>query len=154
MNELLKTLLGHEEELQFDAFTNDDALRLGSLIRQIAKEQIGKGVAIHIENDSYPLFTHYMEGTSEGNTYWVNAKKNVVKHFGHSSLYVGEEFKAKGTTFKESSGLPESDYQGEGGSFPLVVRGAGRIGTITVSGLPGEQDHQLVVDGIRRFLQK
>ncbi|MCD1260149.1 heme-degrading domain-containing protein [Paenibacillus athensensis] len=154
MNEFMKTLLGHEEELQFDAFSNEDALRLGTLIRQIALDEVGKGVAIHIENDRHPLFTHYMEGSSEGNTYWIQAKKNVVKHFGHSSLYVGESFKAQGTTFKLSSGLPESDYQGEGGSFPLLVRGEGRIGTITVSGLPGEEDHQLVVTGIRRFLQK
>ena len=46
-----------------------------------------------------------------------------------------------------------TEYQGEGGSFPVVIRGKGRIGTITVSGLSGEEDHNLAVEGIRRFLK-
>ncbi|MHB8061405.1 MAG: heme-binding protein [Ruminiclostridium sp.] len=80
------------------------------------------------------------------------AKKNVVNHFGNSSLYVGEMFKDMGTTFKDGSTLPLSEYQGEGGSFPLKIRGQGKIGTITVSGLTGEEDHNLAVEGIKRFL--
>ncbi|MFF2092317.1 heme-degrading domain-containing protein [Paenibacillus sp. NPDC058174] len=154
MNDELKRLLAQEEELQFTAFTNEDALQLGLIICQIVKEEIGKGVAIHIENDEHPLFTHYMEGTSKENVYWVNTKKNVVNHFGHSSLYVGELFKSQGTTFKDGANLPLSEYQGEGGSFPLIVRGQGKVGTVTVSGLAGEEDHQLAVDGIRKLLAK
>ncbi|WP_127534698.1 heme-degrading domain-containing protein [Paenibacillus kobensis] len=153
MNELTTNLLAQEEELQFDAFTNEDAFTLGSLICKIAAEEIGKGIAVHIENDEHPLFTHYMAGTSKENIYWVNTKKNVVNHYGHSSLYVGEIYKAQGTTFKDGSGLPLSDYQGEGGSFPIVVRGQGKIGTVTVSGLTGEEDHWCAVEGIRRMLK-
>lgn len=154
MNDLMKTLLAQEEELQFDSFTNEDALQLGNIVVQHAKDAFGKGIAVHIENDEHPLYTHYMAGTSKDNIYWVNTKKNVVNHFGHSSLYVGEMFRDKGTTFPESSGLPLSDYQGEGGSFPIIVRGQGKVGTITVSGLTGEEDHQAAVDGIRKFLKK
>lgn len=154
MNDLMKTLLQQEEELQFDSFTNEDALQLGLLIVKIAKEEVGKGIAVHIENDRYPLFTHYMEGTSQDNIYWVNAKKNVVNHFGNSSLYVGEMFRDQGTTFKDGSGLPLSDYQGEGGSFPILVRGKGKAGTVTVSGLTGEEDHATAVAGIRKLLKK
>ena len=153
MNEIMTTLLKQEEELQFTSFKNEDALTLGTIICKIAKEEIKKGVAVHIENDEYPLFTHYMEGTSKDNIYWVNTKKNVVNHFGNSSLYVGEMYKDQGTTFKDGSNLPLSEYQGEGGSFPLIVRGQGKIGTITVSGLTGEEDHNLAVEGIRRFLK-
>ncbi|MFC5531208.1 heme-degrading domain-containing protein [Cohnella yongneupensis] len=151
MNELLTTLLEQEENLQFDAFSNDDALQLGNLIVGLAKE-LGKGIAVHIENDAHPLYTHYMAGTNEGNIYWINTKKNVVKHFGHSSLYVGEKYKSEGTTFKESSGLSADEYQGEGGSFPIVVKGQGRIGTVTVTGLTGEEDHWFAAEGIRRLL--
>lgn len=154
MNEMMKTLLAQEEELQFDSFTNEDALKLGLIICQIAKEEISKGIAVHIENDEHPLFTHYMKGTSKDNIYWVNTKKNVVNHYGHSSLYVGEMFRDMGTTFKDGSNLPLSDYQGEGGSFPLIIRGQGKFGTITVSGLTGEEDHALAVQGIRKFLSK
>lgn len=154
MNEIMQALLSQEEELQFDSFTNEDAFRLGCEIVRIAKEEIGRGIAVHIENDEHPLFTHYMEGTTKENVYWVTAKKNVVNHFGHSSLYVGEMFKAQGTTFKDGSNLPLSDYQGEGGSFPILVRGRGKAGTVTVSGLTGEEDHAAAVEGIRRLLAK
>lgn len=154
MNEMMKTLLAQEEELQFSSFTNEDAMELGLIICKIAKDEIGRGIAVYIENNEHPLFTHYMQGTSKENTYWINAKKKVVNHFEHSSLYIGEMFRDMGTTFKDGSNLPLTEYQGEGGSFPLIIRGQGKIGTVTVSGLTGEEDHQVAVDGIRRFLLK
>lgn len=153
MSDLLNELLGQEEELQFEAFANDEALTLGSLIVGLAKE-LGKGIAVHIENDAHPLYTHYMAGTNEGNIYWINAKKNVVNRFGHSSLYVGEKYKAEGTTFKEASGLSADEYQAEGGCFPILVKGQGKVGTVTVTGLTGEEDHWFAVEGIRRLLAR
>jgi len=152
MDITLEILLAQEDELQFDDFTNEDALQLGLLIIKIAKEEIKKGVAVHIEYDEYPLFTHFMEGTTGNNLYWVNAKKNVVKRFKNSSFYVGEMYKKQGTTFHEATNLAETEYQAEGGSFPLIVHGQDRIGSITVSGLTGEEDHALAIEGVKRYL--
>ena len=152
MNTTLKALLAQEDELRFENFNNEDALQLGLLITKIAREEIKKGVALHIEYDECPLFTHYMEGTSGNNIYWVNAKKNVVKKFGNSSLYIGEMYKNEGTTFHEATKLPSTEFQAEGGSFPLIIRGQGRIGSVTVSGLTSQEDHELAVEGIKRYL--
>lgn len=152
MKETLERLLSQEEVLQFDRFNNEDALQIGLLIVKIAKEEIKKGVAVHIEFDDCPLFTHYMEGTSAGNLYWVSTKKNVVKKYDHSSLYIGEMYKDQGTAFFAATGLSDQEYQAEGGSFPLILRGQGRKGTVTVSGLTGEEDHALAVEGIKRYL--
>lgn len=152
MNAILENLLMQEDTLQFEHFNNEDALNLGLLIVRIAKEEIKKGISVHIEYDEYPLFTHYMEGTSANNTYWVNTKKNVVKRYNHSSLYIGEMYKDQGTTFFAATGSSDQEYQAEGGSFPLIVRGKGRIGTITVSGLTGEEDHAAAALGIKRYL--
>jgi uncharacterized protein (UPF0303 family) len=154
MNTILETLLAQEGDCQFEHFNNEDALQLGLLIVQIAKEEIKKSIAVHIEIDEHPLFTHYMEGTSGNNLYWVTAKKNVVKKFEHSSLYIGEMFKDQGTTFHKATGLSDGEFQAEGGSFPLMVRGKGRIGSVTVSGLTGEEDHALAVEGIKRYSSK
>ena len=118
MSDFLKALLSQEEELQFESFTNEDALELGRIIVEHARAVIGKGIAVHIENGEYPLFTHYMTGTSKDNVYWVNAKKNVVTTTAQLAL-VGEKYKAEGTTSKRPSGLSLKEYQGEGGSFPL-----------------------------------
>ena len=41
-----------------------------------------------------------------------------------------------------------SDYAPHGGSFPLIVAGAGVIGSVTVSGLPQRADHELVVEAL------
>lgn len=154
MKKTLNELLLQEEKLQFDSFSNEDALQLGLIIVNIAKDEIKKGIAVHIEMDDCTLFTHFMEGTSADNLYWVNAKKNTVKKYGNSSFYIGEMYKEQGTTFHKATKLSDKEYQAEGGSFPLIVCGKGRIGTITVSGLTGEEDHEVATDGIMRFLSK
>jgi len=39
-----------------------------------------------------------------------------------------------------------------GGSFPIRVKGAGIVGAITVSGVPGRDDHGFVVRAIAGHL--
>lgn len=151
MSEKLQELLAQEEELQFDSFDNDDALALGNLIVAMAKAN-REGIAVHIENDAHPLYTHYMAGTNEGNIYWINAKKNVVNRFGHSSHYMNQKYKAEGTTFKEATGLSTDEFQAEGGCFPIIVKGKGKVGTVTITGLTSERDHWYAVEGIRKYL--
>jgi uncharacterized protein (UPF0303 family) len=148
----LSELLAQEEYLQYDAFSSATAMAIGLEACRIAREEVKRPVAVHVEMDGYPLFTHFMDGTDENNLYWVTVKKNVVKRFGHSSLYVGLECKSRGTTFGSESGLPESDYRAEGGSIPLVVRETGRVGSVTVSGLSGEEDHAVAVKAMRSVL--
>jgi uncharacterized protein (UPF0303 family) len=93
-----------------------------------------------------------LPGTSADNDLWIRRKNNVVNHYGHSSLYVGAQFRSKGTTFEQSSRLDIAQYAAHGGAFPLIVRNVGVIGTVTVSGLPQEEDHLLIVEVLREFL--
>lgn len=44
-------------------------------------------------------------------------------------------------------------FAAHGGSFPLYVRGVGAVATVTVSGLPQRDDHDLVVEALRGHLQ-
>ncbi len=48
--------------------------------------------------------------------------------------------------------LDESEFAAHGGAFPVIGRGVGVVGTVTVSGLPQEEDHRLVVSVLRSFL--
>ncbi len=47
-----------------------------------------------------------------------------------------------------------ADYATDGGSFPLNVEGAGVVGSVTVSGLPQRDDHNLVVEALCLMLGK
>jgi uncharacterized protein (UPF0303 family) len=44
------------------------------------------------------------------------------------------------------------EFSAHGGCFPIRVRGVGIVACATVSGLPQEEDHALVVECLRRFM--
>jgi uncharacterized protein (UPF0303 family) len=103
---------------------------------------------IDIRRFGQQLFYTAMEGTKPDNAEWVRRKSNVVARFHSSSYAVGLKLKQKNETLTEQQGLPLADYATHGGSFPLTVKGAGVVGSITVSGLPQRADHELVVEAI------
>jgi uncharacterized protein (UPF0303 family) len=144
-------LLAQEERLVFPAFTHDDAWTLGSALVELARER-ALPVAIDIRRGDQQLFHHARPGTSPDNASWIERKTNVVRRFGHSSLLVGQRHRERGTTFEDATGLPRDTYAAHGGAFPITVAGAGIVGTVTVSGLPQVEDHQLVVEAVERFL--
>lgn len=144
-------LLAQEERLVFSRFTHDDAWRLGCLLVETARER-ELAVTVDIRRGDQQLFHVALAGTTPDNDSWVERKSNVVRRFHHSSLLVGQRHRDKGTTFEEASGLPAERYAAHGGSFPIAVTGAGVVGTLTVSGLPQVEDHNLVVEILERFL--
>jgi uncharacterized protein (UPF0303 family) len=150
---LLQTLRKQENELQFTSFSNEYALELGlALLKGTVTK--GKAVTIDITRYGQQLFHYAMEGTSMDNDEWIKRKSNVVRRFGHSSYYMGIYLKNAGQSIQEKYLLPESEYAAHGGSFPLIIRGVGVVGTITVSGMPQAEDHELVVETLRQFLQE
>jgi uncharacterized protein (UPF0303 family) len=83
---------------------------------------------------------------------WIERKIRVVRRFGHSSYLVGQTYRDRGTTFEEQSHLEAALYAAHGGCFPIILRGTGPVGTVTVSGLPQLDDHRLVVEALGLFL--
>jgi uncharacterized protein (UPF0303 family) len=152
-SELLKELLQQEEEIQFSSFSNDIAFAAGTALLETAKSK-GKPVTIDIARNGQQLFHYAMQGTSRDNDVWVQRKNNVVNRFGHSSFYMGISLKIKGQTIEDKYLISSSEYAAHGGAFPLIIRGVGVVGTITVSGLPQEEDHELVVTTLRKFLAR
>lgn len=147
----LKELRQQEEEIQFTSFTHDTALAVGMALLQEARKR-GKAVAIDITRSGQQLFHFAMAGTTVDNGEWIKRKNNVVNRFGHSSYYVGTSLKNAGQTMEEKYLVSSSDYAAHGGAFPLIIRNAGIVGTITVSGLPQQEDHELVVSTLKEFL--
>jgi endoglucanase len=95
-----------------------------------------------------------MEGTSSDQADWIRRKNNLVNRTGHSSFYIHTEVKNNGGDHDAIPTLDPREYAAHGGAFPLTVRGAGMVGTITVSGLPGPEDHALVVAALKSYLKK
>ena len=149
--DLLKELKQQEEELQFSSFTNDTALAVGMALLEEAKKR-DKALTIDITRSGQQLFHFAMAGTAVDNDEWIKRKNNVVHRFGHSSFFIGIELKSVEKTIEEKYLVSSSTYAAHGGAFPLIIKNVGVVGTITVSGLPQQEDHELVVLTLRRFL--
>jgi uncharacterized protein (UPF0303 family) len=153
MGDLLKQLLQEENELQFTRFNEDTAWQIGSQFVERARNE-KLPITIDIARGDHQLFHASLQGTSADNDEWVKRKVRLVNRFGHSSFYMSQLLKSKGKSIEETYLISESLYAAHGGCFPIIVKGSGMIGTITVSGLPQEEDHKLVVQTIRDFLVK
>lgn len=149
----LAELAAHEDELQLDRFDNDDAWGLGVALVERARRR-GLSVTVDITRGDQQLFHAALPGTAPDNDAWVLRKSAVVRRFGHSSLYMGQLCRDGGTTLADKFGLPIEQYAAHGGAFPLLVRGVGPVGVVTVSGLPQVKDHRLVVAVLREFLTR
>lgn len=151
MDDILKQLLQEEHELQFSKFNEDTAWKLGSqLVEQAQNRKLP--VTIDITRGFHQLFHASLCGTVPDNDEWVKRKVRTVYRFGHSSFYMGQLLKSKGKRMEEAYLLPESEFAAHGGCYPIIVKDTGIVGTITVSGLPQEEDHKLVVQALKTFL--
>ena len=125
-----------EKELSFQKFNNHDVYQLGQIIvNHIEKNQL-KNVRIRIVLDGDIVFQYLMDG-----------KKKTVEKYGHSSYYIYLE--------NEENGTYQADEKDEslvicGGGFPLIIQNELR-GCILVSGLAHDEDHQVIVDCLRKL---
>ncbi|MEU0943796.1 heme-degrading domain-containing protein [Streptomyces canus] len=149
----LEELEAQERRLVFRQFTYEDAWALGSLLVELARERQAP-VAVDIRRGGQQLFHAALPGSTPDNDAWIDRKRRVVERYGSASYLVGARFRAKGSTFEESSRLDPDEYAAHGGSFPITVEGVGVVGTVTVSGLPQLQDHRFVVEALEEFLSK
>ena len=149
--DLLNTLAQQEETLQFDRFDNDTALAVGLWIVEEVRKR-GKAVTVNITRNGQVLFHYAMSGATIDQADWIRRKNNTVQRFARSSYAMGMSYKSKGKTFEDVAYLDTMEYAAHGGAFPLMIRGVGMVGTVTVSGLAQADDHALVVAALQAQL--
>ncbi|OWZ92779.1 hypothetical protein B9J07_17075 [Sinorhizobium sp. LM21] len=149
----LARIARQEQELQFERFDLDAAWELGSLLRKMAAER-KLGVVIDITLFSMQVFYAALDGATPDNPNWVRRKRNTVFRLFKSSYATGRELAKAQTNLQAKLGLADADYAAHGGSFPIVVKGTGCIGAVTVSGLPQREDHNMVVEALSALLGK
>jgi uncharacterized protein (UPF0303 family) len=147
----IETLKRQEEALRFDAFSEEDAWSLGSLMRERAAAK-GLPLVIDIRIAGRPLFYTALPGTTPDNPDWVRRKINVVMRYHMSSYRKGRELAASGAPLDEGRGVLPIDMAPHGGCFPIHVRGTGIVGTVTVSGIPQREDHGFVFECLCKHL--
>lgn len=133
--------------LELTSLTHDDAWTLGTWLWRTAVER-GLAVTVDVRRGDQQLFHAARPGTSPDNDQWIERKIRVVRRFGEASYLVGLRLALAGRTLA-SRGVDPLTHAAAGGCVPLVVVGAGPIGTLTVSGLTGEEDHLLAVEALR-----
>lgn len=149
---LLKELKEQEERLQFTVFTNEMAVEIGMYLYQKAREE-KLPVTIDVTRSGQQLFHAALPGTSPDNDQWIIRKCRVVNRFYQSSYRLGIQLKNEGKSLEDKYNISTLEYAPHGGCFPIILKGTGVIGTITVSGLEQSADHAMVVEAVEKFIK-
>lgn len=153
LNEDLEKIAMQERELHLPRLDAQVAWELGTRIRTMAMDR-KLTLVVDVRRFGQPLFYAALDGTTPDNPEWVRRKNNAVARFHRSSYAMGLSMQKQGTTLHERYGLPTADYAAAGGGFPLHVENAGVVGSLTVSGLPQRDDHNLVVEALCVHLKR
>ncbi|MFK4296388.1 uncharacterized protein (UPF0303 family) [Arthrobacter sp. GAS37] len=148
--EALETLKRQEEELIFTSFDHGDAWRLGSRLTSMAQEA-GHAIGIDIRRPGLILFRAALPGITPDQESWIARKSALVLRMEASSALVEARLSSAGID-PIATGWLGADYAVTGGSFPVRVRGVGVVAAVTASGLSSQEDHDLIVEGIRQHL--
>ena len=142
-----------EQKYEFASFSHEDAMKLAMVILKHYGEKyyppdLPEGLGIRILIGNLLVFQYLMDKKDEDK--WLRRKEKTVLHTGHSSLYAMLANEETGA-YEEISRDP--GYALCAGGFPLTINGVMR-GCITVSGLPGMQDHDLLMLALEEFTKE
>lgn len=147
----LALLVRQEEKLQYSRFDETTAWQLGAYLYDQAAAESWP-LAIDVRRFDRPLFFAARPGVTSDNLDWLKRKQRTVQRFLRSSYRIRYELALEKQNITQRYHLAAADYSNVGGGFPIIVKGAGVIGSIAVSGLPDRQDHQLIVDALCELL--
>lgn len=136
-----------ERQLITERFTNRIALEMGMAIIELARKRDAR-IGVSIQRLNQTIFEFIDDGLPADKHNWIRRKVNTAIHFEESTLAVKHDLEKMGKTLEGNFGLNSADYIAKGGSIPIMVKNAGLIGTITVTGLKDVDDHQLIVDAL------
>ncbi|GAA6041694.1 hypothetical protein JCM8097_003087 [Rhodosporidiobolus ruineniae] len=146
------------EELRLLSFTSDDAFAIGTALRsRIQQHPSGRNAIIDIRAGAgvgqQLFFATTGAGTLPDNAEWARRKRAAVERWGKSTASLNLKWGKEG--IPAFFGVSEADYAVHGGGFPVRVKGVETlVGTIVVSGLAQEDDHQVIVDTVTEYIQE
>lgn len=143
-------LIADPEELAADfaaatqrSFTHEDALAVGEEITRLGRER-ELSFTVSVKLADHELYRYAFPGTSTENDEWIRRKRNVAELKREPSFLVGQRLAAQGLS-PVTPDMPEADFAPHGGAVPIIIDGA-LLGSVTVSGLPQQDDHALIIE--------
>ncbi|MDQ0727469.1 heme-degrading domain-containing protein [Microbacterium sp. W4I20] len=139
--------------LDLARFDRADAWRLGSSIAERALAE-GHPVAIDVRTASGILFHASLPGATADNDDWARRKAATAFRFETSTALLEARIAAGGRDMFEPGWLDPAEYAVAGGAVPVRVTGVGVVAVATVSGLPSDDDHELVTQALRELQRR
>ena len=145
----LRQVEKQEELCRYGKFTGEEALELGNIIAELAKEY-DRPVSIEIKRvkDNMVIFRYMMDGKTERNIGFMTMKEQALIDSGHSSGWCGLHYLMDGT-FAEW--MNDGIHAISGGAVGIYTE-EGLTAIAAVSGLHEGKDHELIIRGICRQL--
>ena len=143
---LLARIADQERELAVFGFSAEDALRLGEIVTELARAA-SLPVAVNVTRGAQQAY--HLPGSTSDNDDWIARKIETTRRFGASSLAVRLRSESRPGGF---DWLDPKVYAISGGCVPILLGDGALVGTITVSGLPDTEDHELAIAALRQLL--
>lgn len=135
-------ILEQEKKTALPHFGLNDLNPFIETLKKIGGEDYEK-VCVLIKLNHRVIFFHAGQHTTNENNIWIGKKERAVDLFDHSSLYEKYLNKDHEDQFFKDSGLSPKDIAIVGGGLPLIITGTGIVGSLIISGLTDEGDHDL-----------
>lgn len=146
----IKEILKQEKKAELPHFSIKDLDSFIKTIKYVGGSSYNK-VCILIKINQRVVFFHAGNNTTNENNDWVNKKSNVVDLFDHSSLYEKLLHLDEESDFYTDNGLNRKEYAIVGGGFPISITNTGIIGSIVISGLTDDEDHNFAFRSLLTF---
>ena len=128
--------------IRLESFTELDAHLIGEAMRKEALKN-NWPIVIDIRQGETPLYSVMLPGATAENFDWARRKRNLT-HLTQKDTWQLAQLRAEGKDPIVELGLDEKDYASHGGCIPVFVNGE-IAATVTVSGLPQKDDHDLAL---------
>lgn len=148
---LMDSIQAQETAYEFEHIDEELALQMGLYVIRRARE-MGKPVATRITLNRRTLFAFSMAGTKPESDNWIRRKENIA-YATNGSSYYWECWCEQGAHPLEWRGMSYEDYAPAGGCFPLRIKGAGMVGTLTISGMASHEDHALAFETVEKAVR-
>lgn len=148
---LMERIQAQETEYEFDHIDERLAMQMGIYVIRRATE-MGKPVAVRVTLNRRTLFAASMPGTKPESDDWLRRKENLV-YASNGSSYYWECWCEQGLHPFEWRGFDYKDYAPAGGGFPLRMKGADVVGTITITGMQSHEDHGLAYETVGKAVK-